>query len=318
MSIKMNELAQETRVKFQEAIADGRITAEEWKNFSKEEQEVLSKGLGGKTPTVGDDVVIKTTKKAPEAKKQERADLSWGEIGKQGLKSVGNFFKGMVCDEEGLSLTRTAITVGTAVAFAALTSVSSPVALAVGTVLGGYMVYGGTKRVIEGTKEYHKATTHEEAVASMEKTMYGGIEIAGGVAALFGVKNGYTKYKAAKAQPKPKTPQSVQESVLPKIGVEKTPDGKLLRMVRESEEGLFEYIDKNGLRQNRNYKSGEWGVRIKIHDYKGAPIEKGYKGEGIVNIIIDNLGNKKGTLFDPQFKQTRNLTPEEINIYLAQ
>lgn len=218
MSIKMNELAQETKVKFQEAIADGRITAEEWKKFSKEEQELLSKGLGGKTPTVGDDIVIKTTKKAvqkpaPKAKKQERAELSWGEIGKQGLKSVGNFFKGMVCDEDGFSLTRTAATVGTAVAFAAVAAVSAPVALAAGAVLGGYMVYDGGKKAIEGTKEYYKATTHEEAVAAMEKAMDGGVETAGGVAALFGVKKGYSKVKAAKTQPKHQTIEEAVQSM---------------------------------------------------------------------------------------------------------
>ena len=47
-----------------------------------------------------------------------RAELSWEEIGKIGLKSAKNFVKGMFCDENGLSLTRTLTTAGTIAGFA--------------------------------------------------------------------------------------------------------------------------------------------------------------------------------------------------------
>lgn len=219
MSIKLNELAAGTKAKFQEAIADGRITAEEWEKFSKDEQELLSQGLGGKTPTVGDDIVIKTTKttKPKETTKQERAELSWGEIGKQGLKSVGKFFKGMFCDEDGFSLKRTATTIGMGLGFAVLAVACPPAALTAGAAMGGYMVYEGGKNLIEGTEEYYNATTHEEAVAAMEKAMDGGVETAGGVAALFGVKKGYSKYKASKAQANPAPQPEPQTNPQPKV-----------------------------------------------------------------------------------------------------
>ncbi len=134
--------------------------------------------------------------------KQERAELSWGEIGKQGLKSVGNFFKGMVCDEEGFSLTKTATTLATVVAGAAIAAISAPVALTAGACIGTAMLLEGVPKLVTGTKEYYNATTHEEAVAAMEKAMDGGVETGMGVAALFGVKKGYSKMKASQVQPK--------------------------------------------------------------------------------------------------------------------
>ena len=217
MSIKMNELQADLRVKFQKTIADGRITSEEWKNFSKEEQELLSKGLGGKTPTVGHDIVIKTTQKAPEAKKQERAKLSWGKIGKIGLKSIGNFFKGMVCDEKGFSLKRTLTTTGVLLGTAALAAISAPAALAVGAVMGGAMLVNGGIKAVKGTKEYYNAKTEAEAERAMEKTMDGGVEAGFGIAALFGVKKGYSKMKASKPKPTEVTQSSSNNKVTPEV-----------------------------------------------------------------------------------------------------
>ena len=101
----------------------------------------------------------------------DRVELSWSEIGKQGLKSAGNFFKGMFCDEEGFSMKRTAATLGTIggfVAVSAIPVVGPYIALTAGAGLSGYMGYNGAKNLIEGTKAYYNAKTHEEAQAAEE------------------------------------------------------------------------------------------------------------------------------------------------------
>ena len=70
-----------------------------------------------------------------------RAELSWEEIGKIGLKSAKNFVKGMFCDENGLSLTRTLTTAGTIAGFAAVAAipgVGPAIALTGGAALGTY------------------------------------------------------------------------------------------------------------------------------------------------------------------------------------
>ena len=65
-----------------------------------------------------------------------RAELSWEEIGKIGLKSAKNFVKGMFCDENGFSLTRTLTPASTIAGFAA--GVGPAIALTAGAALGTY------------------------------------------------------------------------------------------------------------------------------------------------------------------------------------
>mgnify|MGYP007096099711 CR=1 FL=1 len=70
-----------------------------------------------------------------------RAELSWEEIGKIGLKSAKNFVKGMFCDENGFSLTRTltpASTIAGFAAVAAIPGVGPAIALTAGAALGTY------------------------------------------------------------------------------------------------------------------------------------------------------------------------------------
>lgn len=94
--------------------------------------------------------------KTEETKENQRAELSWGEIGKTALNSTKNFVKSLFCDEDGFSVTRTLTTVGTvaALAFAAPAAAAlgagsatvGAIALgtkAVGTGLAGYMLYNG-------------------------------------------------------------------------------------------------------------------------------------------------------------------------------
>lgn len=145
----------------------------------------------------------------------DRVELSWSEIGKQGLKSAGNFFKGMFCDEEGFSLKRTAATLGTIggfVAVSAIPVVGPYIALTAGAGLSGYMGYNGAKNLIEGTKEYYNAKTLEEAQAAMEKTMDGGVETGFAALALLGIRKGVTMKANSKVKAKTEstTPQSSQ------------------------------------------------------------------------------------------------------------
>ena len=84
-----------------------------------------------------------------------RADLSWEEIGKIGLKSAKNFVKGMFCDENGFSLTRTltpASTIAGFAAVAAIPGVGPAIALTAGAALGTYTAYKGISKVLEGKK----------------------------------------------------------------------------------------------------------------------------------------------------------------------
>lgn len=145
-----------------------------------------------------------------------RAELSWEEIGKIGLKSAKNFVKGMFCDENGLSLTRTLTTAGTIAGFAAVAAipgVGPAIALTGGAALGTYTAYKGTSKVLEGKKEYCNAKTHEEAVQAMEKAMDGGVETGVSIWALLGIRQ-----CAAKMSIKAKTatkPQSGEQTPVP-------------------------------------------------------------------------------------------------------
>jgi len=138
--------------------------------------------------------------RSQSVEKTERASLSWGEIGKSALKSVGSFFKGMFCDEEGFSLSRTLTTVGTigllagaapiAAALGAAPAVVGGIALGakvIGTGLAGYMALDGGVKLIKGTSKYYDAKTHEEAQQAMDEAMEGGVETAFSLPALFGI-----------------------------------------------------------------------------------------------------------------------------------
>ena len=154
-------------------------------------------------------------------KQHNRAELSWAEIGKIGLKSAKDFVKGLFCDEDGFSVKRTLTTLGTTAAFAAVSAipvVGVPIALASGAVLGSYTAYKGAGKIIDGCKEYYNATTHEEATKAMEKAMDGGVETGVSILALLGIKQYATKMsgKAAsgtKAQPVEQTQVRSSQSV---------------------------------------------------------------------------------------------------------
>lgn len=129
----------------------------------------------------------------------DRAELSWEEIGKIGLKSAKNFVKGMFCDENCFSFKRTFTTLGTAAAFAAIAAipgVGPAIALTGGAALGTYTAYKGTGKVLEGKKEYYNAKTHEEAVQAMEKAMDGGVETGVSILALLGIRQCASRMKS--------------------------------------------------------------------------------------------------------------------------
>ena len=145
-----------------------------------------------------------------------RAELSWEEIGKIGLKSAKNFVKGMFCDENGLSLTRTLTTAGRIAGFAAVAAipgVGPAIALTGGAALGTYTAYKGTSKVLEGKKEYCNAKTHEEAVQAMEKAMDGGVETGVSIWALLGIRQCAAKMSIkAKTATKPQSGEQMPVS----------------------------------------------------------------------------------------------------------
>ena len=134
---------------------------------------------------------VKKTATPAKTENKSRFSLSWKEIGKQALKSGKNFVKSMFCDEKGFSLKRTATTIGViaglalaapaAAAFGASTAVVSGIALGtkiIGAGLGAMLLYSGSKKTIEGTKEYLGAENRKQAEAGMEKAMDGAVELA--------------------------------------------------------------------------------------------------------------------------------------------
>lgn len=164
---------------------------------------------------------------------KKRHELSWGEIGEIALNSGKNFVKGMFCDENGFSLKRTAMTVGTvaALAFAAPVAAAAGASAAVvagiagtakvaGLGLAGYMTFNGGKNIIEGTQKYYDSTTEAEAKASMSQAMDGAVEVAAAVPAFGIIKGGAAKGKkmaskkaeAQQNQPAPKV-QNLQQKL---------------------------------------------------------------------------------------------------------
>lgn len=137
--------------------------------------------------------------KSTSSQNAQRAELSWGEIGKIGLKSAKNFVKGMFCDENGFSLKRTLATVGTVAAFAAVSAipVAGPaIALTGDAALGTYTALKGIGKMFDGRKEYYKAKTHDEAAKAMEKAMDGGVETGVSLLALSGIRKCASKMSA--------------------------------------------------------------------------------------------------------------------------
>ena len=157
---------------------------------------------------------------------KKRHELSWGEIGEIALNSGKNFVKGMFCDENGFSLKRTAMTVGTvaALAFAAPVAAAAGASAAVvagiagtakvaGLGLAGYMTFNGGKNIIEGTQKYYDSTTEAEAKASMSQAMDGAVEVAAAVPAFGIIKGGAAKGKkiaSKKASEAPKNQPSAE------------------------------------------------------------------------------------------------------------
>ena len=139
---------------------------------------------------------------------KKRHELSWGEIGEIALNSGKNFVKGMFCDENGFSLKRTAMTVGTValLAFAAPVAAAAGASAAVvagvagtaklaGLGLAAYMTYNGGKNVIAGAQKYYDSTTEAEAKAGMSQAMDGAVEVAAAVPAFGIIKGGAAKGK---------------------------------------------------------------------------------------------------------------------------
>ncbi len=236
----------------------------------------------------------------------DRVELSWSEIGKQGLKSAGNFFKGMFCDEEGFSMKRTAATLGTIggfVAVSAIPVVGPYIALTAGAGLSGYMGYNGAKNLIEGTKAYYNAKTHEEAQAAMEKTMDGGVETGFAALALLGIRKGVTmkansKVKAKTESTTPQSSQSQQSSqvqqaqqVQPKPEVKAKSSEKSGQISQGKDAVVEKYKLANGDLMELSIKYNNDGSSVKTVKLNG---KLDHTSEYTKNITIerDALGNK--------------------------
>ncbi len=172
---------------------------------------------------------------------KKRHELSWGEIGEIALNSGKNFVKGMFCDENGFSLKRTAMTVGTvaALAFAAPVAAAAGASAAVvagiagtakvaGLGLAGYMTFNGGKNIIEGTQKYYDSTTEAEAKASMSQAMDGAVEVAAAVPAFGIIKGGAAKgkkmaSKKAEAQQNQPAPEGAKPAAEAPKPVEEAP-----------------------------------------------------------------------------------------------
>ena len=172
---------------------------------------------------------------------KKRHELSWGEIGEIALNSGKNFVKGMFCDENGFSLKRTAMTVGTVavLAFAAPVAAAAGASAAVvagiagtakvaGLGLAGYMTFNGGKNIIEGTQKYYDSTTEAEAKASMSQAMDGAVEVAAAVPAFGIIKGGAAKgkkmaSKKAEAQQNQPAPEGAKPAAEAPKPVEEAP-----------------------------------------------------------------------------------------------
>lgn len=139
--------------------------------------------------------------------KKSRVSLSWNDIGNISETSVKDFFKGMVCDDDGkVNGWKIAGTIGAIAGMAALTWVVGAAAagvvaaagagtalaglstatgaaagfatLATGTMLLKPLIEGGTEKTINGATAYYTAQSKEEAEQAMKEQMDGVVELA--------------------------------------------------------------------------------------------------------------------------------------------
>lgn len=246
--------------------------------------------------------------------KKERASLSWGEIGKTGLKSVGNFFKGMLCDENGFSIKRTGTTLGTvavlagaaplAAALGAGAGVVGGIAIGtkiIGTVFAGYMAIDGGSKVVKGTTKYYDAKTQEEAQQAMNEAMDGGIETVFALPALLGVFKANNKgVQLSKKNAKVKTTEPKVELKHIKDGIYKKTEfnmeGKPIKSRifdknnKLSCETIYEYAEGGSWKKQTSYTTKENGVKITL-ERKGSfshSIETRVKPDGSKLVIEEN------------------------------
>lgn len=106
--------------------------------------------------------------------------ISWGSKLKNLAKGVGNFFKGMVCDEKGnFSIKRTLTTVAVAVGATALTIATGGAAAPFLVAAGATM---GTIEVGKGAYKAFTAKTDAEAEAAWQTIGSGATAVAGSIA----------------------------------------------------------------------------------------------------------------------------------------
>lgn len=233
--------------------------------------------------------------KSTSSQKTQRAELSWGEIGKIGLKSAKNFVKGMFCDENGFSLKRTLTTAGTIAAFAAVSAipiVGPAIALIGGAALGTYTALKGIGKMFDGRKEYYKAKTHDEAAKAMEKAMDGGVETGVSLLALLGIrkcasnmsakaKSGRTTQHNQQAQS-----QSSQQTQAQNTQSTTVKDTKTNKLTNEQQNNTVETkVDAQGR------------ITQKVTKYKdGHTVEKFYNKSGnVTKEIRSDVNGKKMT-----------------------
>ncbi|MEI8388580.1 MAG: hypothetical protein WCG23_01720 [bacterium] len=114
--------------------------------------------------------VVTDNKPAKTTDSKDDGNISFGEKAKAFVGGVGNFFKGMFCDEKGFSLGRTAATVGTVAAVTAAAAgflgataaavVASPVVIVGAAVVGTAI---GATQLVKGVMKANNAKTDNEA-----------------------------------------------------------------------------------------------------------------------------------------------------------
>ena len=208
---------------------------------------------------------------------KKRHELSWGEIGEIALNSGKNFVKGMFCDENGFSLKRTAMTVGTVavLAFAAPVAAAAGASAAVvagvagtaklaGLGLAAYMTYNGGKNVIAGAQKYYDSTTEAEAKAGMSQAMDGAVEVAAAVPAFGIIKGGAAKgkkmaSKKAEAQQNQPAPEGAKPAAEAPKPVEEAPKAETKpveepKPVEEAPKAETKFPEAKSLSDDKNLK----------------------------------------------------------------
>ncbi len=211
----------------------------------------------------------------------KRYELSWYEIGETAKKSAINFVKGMFCDENGFSLKRTALTVGTIAgltlaapiaatlgASAAVVGVVAGTSKLAGLGLAGYMAYNGGKNIINGTQKYYESKTEEEAKANMTQAMDGAVEFATALPAFLFIKGGANKGKkiaSKKAETKPTESKPVNE---PKVETTKTETPKVSDPKSVEQPPVTETVQV--FKELSIYKESDFNVSITNNGHRQA------------------------------------------------